>query len=327
VACNNGEFDSYDECFCEAWLRATNDDTGEPTGAIVATGSTQSMSWAPPMDAQDEFVDLIVETYEDNVKHTIGGIHFNGVMRMNDNYGSQGYSETDTWHVFGDPSLEIRTDTPSEINVEHSSYIDLKTMGLELTVSGMQGALCSISRNNICYGSAFTDENGYAFVQLNDEFQGTEPVELLITGYNKVPYTAEILVNTEPAIPNTPEGPETGAPHKELTYSTSTIDDEGDQVFYMWSWGDGHFSDWEGPYNSGDVASFTHSFSEEATYFIKVKAKDIYELETEWSEKIPVRIEKKGRFVNNGLSFRFIDQIIDLFPNILPILKLLIQLS
>ena len=327
VACNNGEFDSYDECFCEAWQRATNDDTGEPTGAIVVTGSTQSMSWAPPMDAQDEFVDLIVGTYEDNVKHTIGGIHFNGVMRMNDNYGSQGYSETDTWHIFGDPSLEIRTDTPSEMNVEHSSYIDLKTMGLEVTVSGMQRALCSISRNNICYGSAYTDENGYAFIQLNDEFQGTEPVELLITGYNKIPYTGEILVNTEPAIPNIPEGPETGAPHKELTYSTSTIDDEGDQVFYQWNWGDGHFSDWEGPYNSGEVVSFSHSFSEEATFYVKIKAKDIYDLETDWSEKLSVRIEKKGRSVDNGISFRFIDQITDLFPNLLPILKLLIQLS
>ena len=42
VACNNGQFDDYDACFCEAWLRATNN--GEPTGAIAATGSSKSSS-------------------------------------------------------------------------------------------------------------------------------------------------------------------------------------------------------------------------------------------------------------------------------------------
>ncbi len=110
VACNNGQFDDYDACFCETWLRATND--GEPTGAIAATGSSKGMSWSPPMDGQDEMNDLIVETYTDNVKRTIGGIHANGCMHMNDEYGSSGENETDAWHIFGDPSLQIRTDTP-----------------------------------------------------------------------------------------------------------------------------------------------------------------------------------------------------------------------
>ena len=33
VACNNGQFD-YQECFAEAWMRAKNNSTDEPTGAI-----------------------------------------------------------------------------------------------------------------------------------------------------------------------------------------------------------------------------------------------------------------------------------------------------
>ena len=326
VACNNGQFDDYDECFCEAWLRATNDETGEPTGALVSTGSTKSMSWAPPMDAQDEFIDLIVETYEDNVKHTIGGIHYNGVMHMNDEYGSAGISETDTWHFFGDPSILLRTDTPSEMSVEHSQYLDLKTLSLEVTVNDIEGALCSIYRDNIVYGSAYTDETGYALIELDESFTGTEPVELLITAYNKVPYIAEIIVNTEPAIPNLPEGAETGVPHKEYIYETSTIDDEGDQVYYQWCWGDGHYSEWLGPFDSGETVSASHTWSEEATYFVKVKAKDIYDLETDWSEKLTIRIQK-GRNTHNQFSLRFMDNIFDLLTNLMPILRLLVQLS
>jgi len=61
VACSNGVFSSMDECFCEAWMRATNDANGNPTGAIVITGSTKSMAWDPPMAAQDEMIDLLTE--------------------------------------------------------------------------------------------------------------------------------------------------------------------------------------------------------------------------------------------------------------------------
>ena len=326
VACNNGQFDDYDECFCEAWLRATNDETGEPTGAIVSTGSTKGMSWAPPMDAQDEFIDLIVETYEDNVKHTIGGIHYNGVMHMNDEYGSGGYSETDTWHFFGDPSILLRTDKPAEMSVEHGPYIDLKTLSLEVTVDDVKGALCSISRDNECFGSAYTDENGYALIQLGESFHGLDPVDLLITAYNKIPFTTTVLVNREPEIPNKPEGPETGRLYKEYTFTTSTIDREGDQVFYQWAWGDGHISEWDGPYDSGATATGIHTWYDEALYFIRVKSKDIYDLETDWSEQLCIKIAHP-RAANNPLSFRLINQFMDLFPNLLPILKLIIQLS
>ncbi len=62
VACNNGQFDDYNECFCEAWQRATHN--GNPTGAIAITGSSISMSWDPPMDAQDEMNDLFTEQYD-----------------------------------------------------------------------------------------------------------------------------------------------------------------------------------------------------------------------------------------------------------------------
>jgi len=133
VACNNGQFDDYDTCFAEAWLRATND--GEPTGAIGMFASTQSQSWNPPMDAQDEIIDILIETYEENIRTAFGALCFEGTMHMMDEYGPSCYSETDTWTVFGDPSLQVRTDTPSEMTVNHDIIIPIGSTEFEVEVT------------------------------------------------------------------------------------------------------------------------------------------------------------------------------------------------
>ena len=194
VACNNGQFDDYDECFCEAWLRATDDNNGEPAGAIVATGSSKSMSWSPPMDAQDEMNDILVESYVDNIKHSIGGIHFNGCMHMNDNYGSSGYSETDTWHLFGDPSLVIRTDTPVFMNVTHDSLLPPDNPFLNVIVDGVESALCALSRNGTLLAWNYTNKNGETTLYVSQPLIEGEELDLVVTGYNRIPYNATVEV-------------------------------------------------------------------------------------------------------------------------------------
>ena len=75
VACINGQFNGY-TCFAEAWLRATHN--GEPSGAIATYMSSINQSWNPPMDAQDESIDLLVA----EAKTTFGGICYNGSCMM-----------------------------------------------------------------------------------------------------------------------------------------------------------------------------------------------------------------------------------------------------
>ena len=121
-------------CFAEAWLRATHN--GQPTGAIGAYMSTISQSWSPPMQAQDEFNDILVGTYADNIKTTYGALCFCGAMSMNDAYGSDGESETIAWTVFGDPSVQVRTDTPATMTVTYDSFIPNGAETFELDVPG-----------------------------------------------------------------------------------------------------------------------------------------------------------------------------------------------
>ncbi len=83
-----------------------------------------------------------------------------------------------------------------------------------------------------------------------------------------------IIIDLAPAVPVTPSGPILGEVGVEYTYATSTTDPENDLVYYKWDWGDGTVSDWLGPFNSGVVASASHSWSVGDDYQIKVKAKD-----------------------------------------------------
>lgn len=320
VACNNGEFDSYDECFCEAWLRATNN--GEPTGAIAATGSSKSMSWSPPMDAQDEFIDLIVGTYPDNIRHTIGGIHYNGCMHMNDQYGSSGYSETDNWHIFGDPSLQIRTDTPLEMSVIRNEDIEEESISFEISVTDIEGALCALSRNGELLGYEYTDENGYALIIFNDPVIGEEPLDLVITAFNKIPYMAVIpvIVDEPPNIPAKPSGPKTVIIGQLTNFSTNTTDLEGENIYYKWDWGDGNQSIWTGPYQSGETVEASWMWSEIGPYFIKVKAKDTKGKESDWSDHLLITV-KKSKTLNNI----FFQKLFERYPNILKILDFLLK--
>jgi VCBS repeat-containing protein len=193
VACNNGDFNHYDACFGEAWLRATHN--GEPTGAICTFMSSISQYWSPPMEAQDEFNAILVESYEENKKNTFGGISFNGCMSMNDKYGEEGYDMTDTWHVFGDPSLQVRTDTPSSMEVQHDPYIQSGATSFDVTVVGVEGALCAISHNGVLLGYNYTDENGETTIYFDEPIEeDMEEVDFVVTAYNKIPYITTLEV-------------------------------------------------------------------------------------------------------------------------------------
>jgi len=105
------------------------------------------------------------------------------------------------------------------------------------------------------------------------------------------------LDNTAPYIPQQPEGPTGGLFDRvrvghDYTYTTSTIDPDGDRVSYNWSWGDGTYSGWSVFVPSGVIVPKSHSWTETGTYEVKVKAKDIHELESDWSPALIVKVTK-----------------------------------
>ena len=190
VACVNGEF-HIGTCFAETWLRATGTD-GTPTGAITTLMSTVNQAWNPPMNGQDEMNAILVESYSGNIKRSFGGLSFNGMNQMNDSYGSQGYNETYYWTIFGDPSVVVRTDTPTEIEISHSDIIILGATDFSVETS-VSGALVSVSREGELLSSGYTDVTGALVLEFDGGLDIPGSVELVVTAYNKIPY--EISLN------------------------------------------------------------------------------------------------------------------------------------
>jgi hypothetical protein len=320
VACNNGEFDDT-TCFGEAWLRATHN--GQPTGAIGAYMSSISQSWNPPMEAQDEFNNILVGLYADNSKTTFGGLCYNGAMAMIDDYGTDGIIEADAWTVFGDPSVQVRTDTPATMTVTHGSFIPFGAETYELDVPGVSNALCAISYEGRLLGNGYTDATGHAIVNFFSPVNVSGTVTLVVTGFNKIPYNTTLTIgnpNLPPETPAIPTGKTTGQPGNTYLYSTETTDPEEDQVFYMWDWGDGNISDWMGPFASGQKATAQKSWAVKGTYSVKVKAKDSHGAESNWSNPLIVTMPN-----NLPLIERFGNLFEQFFPRLYHFFEMLLQ--
>jgi hypothetical protein len=84
--------------------------------------------------------------------------------------------------------------------------------------------------------------------------------------------------------PNVPDisGPKIGRTGAEIEYTFSSDDPECEELYFRIDWGDGEVEDWIGPFVSGEKLKLSHIWSESGKYSIKVKAKDINDLESDW---------------------------------------------
>ena len=110
-----------------------------------------------------------------------------------------------------------------------------------------------------------------------------------------------ILSNTElhpPDKPAPPSGPKTGKINTEYKYIASTTDPDGDDLFYLFDWGDGSDSGWRGPYTSGENIETNKTWTSKGNYQIRVKAKDSTGFESEWSDPFGVSMPKNKHTIN-----------------------------
>ena len=200
VACLTGRFNyggANGACFAEAWMRATNNSTGAPTGAIGGMFSWMSQPWIPPMYGQDEMVDVLCEWRSvDKFNHTFGAASVNGNMKVLDMSGSQGYDTHDTWILFGDPSMMVRTDNPVSMNVGlNPSAMMLGMTSLEVSAENTPYGIATLMMDGEIVASG-TIEEGTATLNFSP-LSNVGTATLTVIGYNKV--TEVIPVEVLPA--------------------------------------------------------------------------------------------------------------------------------
>jgi hypothetical protein len=193
VACNNGEFNGT--CFGEAWLRAKNNSTGRPTGAVGGMFSWISQPWQPPMTGQDEMVDILTGwKNSDKYCHTFGGASLNGSMYMLDMHPEDNGNTHNTWILFGDPSLMVRTDNPVSMNVTCApSVLMLGMSELEISAENTAYGIATLMMDGevIASGTIFDGICNLSFPPMSNVGNAT----LTVMGYNKVTevMTVEVL--------------------------------------------------------------------------------------------------------------------------------------
>jgi hypothetical protein len=97
-------------------------------------------------------------------------------------------------------------------------------------------------------------------------------------------------VNHPPLTPDIPSGITQGTPGTEYDYQTNTTDPDEDSIFFWFNWGAGTEGVWLGPYSSGDTCTASHTWINPGIYYVKVKAKDLYDGESNWSDSLSVTI-------------------------------------
>ena len=122
-----------------------------------------------------------------------------------------------------------------------------------------------------------------ATIKINGIFTGIDP-----PGYLKV--------NTPPYQTAKPNGVSQGKTEKEYTFTCRAKDAEGDNIYYLFEWGDNSNTGWLGPYTSEETVQASHSWSETGTYKIKVKVKDSHGNQGDWYAFTEIKIKDS----NNG---------------------------
>lgn len=203
VSCVTGEFHTGADCLAEGLAKKANG------GAVASWNSTINQPWNPPMRGQDYANDLLIQGYNYATnpgngtsttygRTTFGSITFNAAALMvTESGGTDDWNTYKTWTVFGDPSVQVRTDQPKPITITNLN-VSPGVYTTQILVNGtpFSNAIVSLWQSGSQPASALTDAEGN--VEIYHEFAGT--VKLTVTGFNLATYSDDHVV----AVPDPP---------------------------------------------------------------------------------------------------------------------------
>jgi hypothetical protein len=111
-----------------------------------------------------------------------------------------------------------------------------------------------------------------------------------------------------PGKPSKPSGLRRINVDKLYQYSSSATDPDNDQIYLLFDWGDGKSSGWLGPYKSGTKVIAHHMWDKKGTFQIRVKAKDVNDAQSEWSESLTVTMHRNRATNVNSLFLNFLQK-------------------
>ncbi|MCK4403686.1 MAG: hypothetical protein KAW02_01225 [candidate division Zixibacteria bacterium] len=194
VACNNGEFDYYSDCFAEKWIKVGS--VGNEKGAVIICASTRGSSFF----YSDSMGRGTFKAYfKDSVFHFTAAVN-QGKMFMYTYFpeGAGGTTEREMqmYTTFGDPELDPWTAVPENLDVTHPDFVLVErgdfTVTVELSGQPLKNALVCLIKDSEVYQSAWTGPDGQ--VTLNPAPDTPGIMDLTVTGHNAYPYETTVEV-------------------------------------------------------------------------------------------------------------------------------------
>jgi PKD repeat protein len=149
------------------------------------------------MEGQDEMTNILSETDPGNIKRTFAGLSINGCMKMIDSYGLDGSNMADTWTVFGDPTIMVRTAVPQPMTAVYDTMLFVGDTAISVSCNVNGARVTATTGNAIMATNLIADgTTALVFPALNNAF---DTVHLVITAYNMLPFEGQLIVRPVPA--------------------------------------------------------------------------------------------------------------------------------
>ena len=201
IVCGGGNFAAEvdDPCFGEVWTRIGT--FSVPNGAVAFFGPSELYTHTQ----FNNVIDIgIYSGIFDKGLTTLGEALWNGKFELWRNYHQNTYFPFDQtpefyhhiYNLLGDPGMQLWTAVPQNLSVEHTDTLFTGDNFTSISVSDASGesvAGAYVALNNIenAWGG-YTDANGQIVLPFAAE--GSEEINLTITGHNLLPYLASIPI-------------------------------------------------------------------------------------------------------------------------------------
>jgi hypothetical protein len=139
-------------------------------------------------------------------------------------------------------------------------------------------------QNFTLYLYHFHDYNHTIRFDLNEEFNQPAHSYDLTSLFEPVD-------NKAPEKPILPTSPTNGRVKEKIVFKTNTTDPDNqpDAIYYQWDFGDNSEPFWTYNYQTYR-GTISHQYSKPGNYQVRVKAKDVYGMESPWSDPIEIKI-------------------------------------
>ncbi len=187
VACQNASWVKLPKCFGKAWVTQTTQE-GKAAGAVAFYGGSVNISWHPPAVMS---VGVAKSHFEKKIP-TLGGSVIAGQLYLFEKMGEneETLDNLRWYNLLGDPSLNMRTNTPMSYKVKTSAArsADTVTLNLDATgeagagVAGLTVAVTSGERGTVAV--ATTGVDGKAHLSIPAVIASASDTLVTVSGYN-----------------------------------------------------------------------------------------------------------------------------------------------